>query len=190
MLGREGVVYYIMTIIRRIMATQTYCNMAWSDTPRKRVSEEVVIERLNRVRLKQRPRWAREKELLGMARGWGRTWLDGGVNRDHGRVSCATVLCWDALERISSFYDYNCLTASYSPPPPQHTLQPCHREHSLLMGSACYCFSCPCPCYWSTLPASDSFLTPAPKASSVHKLPTWDRCPGFSTVSWGYAFLS
>lgn len=53
-----------------------------------------------------------------MARGWGRTWLDGGVNRDHGRVSCATVLCWDALERISSFYDYNCLTASYSPAPP------------------------------------------------------------------------
>lgn len=118
MLGREGVVYYIMTIIRRIMATQTYFNMAWSDTPRKRVSEDVVIERLNWVRLKQRPRWAREKELLGMAWGWGRTWLDGGVNRDHGRVSCATVLCWDALERISSFYDYNCLTASYPPPPP------------------------------------------------------------------------
>lgn len=54
MLGREGVVYYIMTIIRRIMATQMYFNMAWSDTPRKLVSEEVVIER--GVQLKPRPR--------------------------------------------------------------------------------------------------------------------------------------
>lgn len=93
-----------MPIIRRIMATQTYFDMVWSDTPRKLVSEEVVIGRLNCIQLKQRPRRARDRELLGMRGGWGRIWLEVGVSRCHSRVSCATVLCWDAFERMHKLF--------------------------------------------------------------------------------------